>query len=94
MIDVYESQRTPSSMEGLRRGGGGGGATVAQKSPRAGIHLDLIYVTERIISISFPTVGVSDSAYRSANYSAYSISLGAHGLSIVKDFISIEIVSL
>ena len=65
MIDVYESQRTPPSMEALRRGGGGGASTaVAQKS---GIHLDLIYITERIISISFPTVGVSDSAYRWVN---------------------------
>ena len=70
MIDVYESQRTscPPSMERLRGGGAlasSSSSAAAPKTPtRDGVCLDLIYVTERIISISFPAVGTADSAYR------------------------------
>ena len=73
MIDVYESQRLacpPSMGERLRGGTAAPTAAAAavtttpSKTARDGIHLDLIYVTERIISISFPAVGIADAAYR------------------------------
>ena len=68
MIDVYETQRPacPPSMGERLRGSAASPASTASppQTARDGIHLDLIYVTERIISISFPAVGIADAAYR------------------------------
>ena len=69
MIDMYETvQRAAGpSLDGLRGGASssrGAAPPASAIATNVDIHLDLIYVTEKIISISFPAVGVADAAYR------------------------------